>query len=531
MALSCIRGLVHYDVNYNHHVVRFFLKALINESLAVRKVALKVTVFILIQNKPKFAKVTIDPLSFSSSSGNGKKRRVPGIRPDNEWLLYNSKTVPRDAVEWTKLRYVHDQYSGFYDWPKEMKIHDVYEQQSTAAKRMDRLTQAEKEIYQFFSNKENLAQLVKYLSMEEKKGKDQFNVYRFLMYQNLFKMFEDKLLGDFLPHIENLVADKEEHLQRCAAEMMSGIIRGSKHWNFEQVNGLWQKFVPLFQVAFANMSDETLGDWSLCITMSLESRDPNRHHWFLEFLMDDPLSEQTSFLACARLLLLQMGLNQQPWRNVELNHRLLNYLQNHLSHSFQNVREKISNCLMVIFSRDLTFPNGRQIYSPRVEDFFKLIMPRLDALYEDCLKKAQIGSLDSDTEKDSIKLFKTVAKYITSSVLRVNYSLEHFKLLPLACVLQSNDTDDELENLCMNLLVALSHSMIKDACISEIFHILHNVVVCPFWSARAVIAEFLPVFVFHNMATIISKKEWVEEVINVNAKMFVLLFVVFRCKK
>lgn len=309
---------------------------------------------------------------------------------------------------------MHDQYSGFYAWPKEMKVYDRYQNQPTPAKRMDKLTDQEKEIFNFFSDKEKFKQLIRYLSMEEKKGRDQFNLYRFLIFKTLFKMFEDKLLDNFLPQLQTLVMDKEEHSQRCAAEIVSGIIRGSKHWNFEQVNNLWQKLIPLFQTVLTNMSDESLTDWSLCITMSLESRDPNRHHWLLEFLMNDPLSEQTSFLACGRLFLLQMGLHQQTWRSAELNHRLLNYLKGHLSHPFQNVREKISSCLLMIFAKDWTFPGGTQNYMPRVEDFFKVVMPKLEELYESCSKKLQnngvhghIGSLESDAEKESIKLFKT----------------------------------------------------------------------------------------------------------------------------
>lgn len=46
----------------------------------------------------------------------------------------------------------------------------------------------------------------------------------------------------------------------------------------------------------------------------------------------------------------------------------------------------------------------------------------------------------------------------------------------------------------------------------EIFTVVRKVISCPFWSARAVIADFMPVLVFHNMATIVSKKEWVQEV-------------------
>lgn len=225
----------------------------------------------------------------------------------------------------------------------------------------------------------------------------------------------------FLPHLEKLVADKQEHNQRCAAEIISGIIRGSKHWSYEKIQRLWTVFIPFLHTAIINMSSETLLDWGLCVDMAVDSRDPNKHHWILEYLTKDPLAEQTSFLACGRLFLLLNALRQQSWRNAELMHRLFEYLQGNLCHPFQNVREKISCCLSVILAQDVTFPGGSPTICPRVKDFFVIVMPKLNLLYTECLKKVvsannltqrdkdlfHIDSLDSDVQKESIRLFKT----------------------------------------------------------------------------------------------------------------------------
>lgn len=89
---------------------------------------------------------------------------------------------------------------------------------------------------------------------------------------------------------------------------------------------------------------------------------------------------------------------------------------------------------------------------------------------------------------------------------------EYFQLLPLLCVLQNSDTDDELDSVCSNLLAVLAHPLILDCYIPPIIEAIKNVANCPFWSARAVIAEFLQVLVFYNMATIVSREEWVLEV-------------------
>lgn len=167
LALGCIKSLVHADVKYNSDVVRYFLKALINDSIAVRKMALKVVLFILIQNKPKFKKIIKDPYEISKCPKN--EQIMPGVRADNKWLLYDPQTFPTTSEEWEEPRYIHDQHSGFYSWPKELEVYAPYSEQITPAKRMENLTPQEKEIYDFFSNKQNLDLLMKYLSLEEKK--------------------------------------------------------------------------------------------------------------------------------------------------------------------------------------------------------------------------------------------------------------------------------------------------------------------------------------------------------------------------
>lgn len=45
------------------------------------------------------------------------------------------------------------------------------------------LNPVELEIYNFFSNQENIDKLITYFSLEEKKGKDKFNSFRFLLFK------------------------------------------------------------------------------------------------------------------------------------------------------------------------------------------------------------------------------------------------------------------------------------------------------------------------------------------------------------
>lgn len=174
MTISFMRDMVHRDVKYNPEVVKFFLKALINESHEIRKIALKVFLFILVQNKPKYKKITIDPHSFKNS--NGKQSL------DNEWLFYNSQTTPKTNQEWDKPRYLHCNDFGFYAWPKNLKIYAPSYDQPNFDFRFNNLSQQEKEIIDFF-NEANVEILIKYYSMEEKNEKDKFNILRYLVFK------------------------------------------------------------------------------------------------------------------------------------------------------------------------------------------------------------------------------------------------------------------------------------------------------------------------------------------------------------
>ena len=47
------------------------------------------------------------------------------------------------------------------------------------------------------------------------------------------------------------------------------------------------------------------------------------------------------FIHYSRLYLLQSTLAQQEWRVPSLQHKLFKYINNHIAHSFKNVRERI----------------------------------------------------------------------------------------------------------------------------------------------------------------------------------------------
>ena len=56
------------------------------------------------------------------------------------------------------------------------------------------LNAVEKEIFDFFIREENIDKLIKFLALEEHKGRDKFDPGRFAMFKGLFRNYGDAFL-------------------------------------------------------------------------------------------------------------------------------------------------------------------------------------------------------------------------------------------------------------------------------------------------------------------------------------------------
>ncbi|XP_075223188.1 proteasome activator complex subunit 4A-like isoform X2 [Lycorma delicatula] len=554
MALCFLRDLVHPDVAYPPPVVNNFLYTLIHDSLDLRKIAIRCTVYALKQQKRPHKKyeIAVDKMvemknneiniSAAQCVGDGYlcdehgsviNNKGFGDRSDNKWLHYNYATRPLSKEQWDKPYFQHKRYIGYYTWPKVMQTYAASSEQPPLDRRRIELTDEEKQVYDFFVQHSNVEKFIKFLSLEEKKGRDKFNGFRFILFKSIFRNHGDTFLELFKPHIKRLVEDKQESSQRCVAEIISGLVRGSKHWPFDKVEKLWDFLIPIIQKALSNMTEETVVDWGICFATSAEGRDPNRHHWMLEVLMEEPLRDESSFRDSGRLYALQGALNQQEWRVAELFHRLLNYLEPHINHPFQNVRDRLGSMLTNIFEMDLCVNGeGGKTRSPKIKDFVESILPRLNILYTVSLESTSNSpenSLGSASNKNNIvinenvegvereaaiRLLKTVIKWIVASLCRAQYSSipEFLSFLPLVCLMERYENDIEVSAVCSSFLSAMSQSLALEECMPYALDAVFKTSEYSSWWARETCLEFLQVFIFHNMAILVSKSVWVSKI-------------------
>uniref|UniRef100_A0A672JBZ7 Proteasome activator subunit 4a n=1 Tax=Salarias fasciatus TaxID=181472 RepID=A0A672JBZ7_SALFA len=521
IAIGFLSLLLRDDHQLPPPAVTFFVKSLNHDSLYVRKVAISAVAGIMKQIKRQHKKVPVSPSElYKIKEPSGI---VAGDRPDNQWLQYNSSNLPRTQQDWDHCVFVEKTHWGYYCWPRKLLMYAPLEEQPKQNLTREEMTEREQIIFDHFSDPVFINQFIEFLSLEDRKGKDKFSPRRFCLFKGLFRNFSDAFLPLMRPHMERLVADSHESKQRCVAEIISGLIRGCKHWSYSKVENLWQLLCPLLHTALSNITIETYADWGTCIATACESRDPRKLHWLFEMLMESPVNgEGGSFVDACRLYVLQGGLAQQEWRVPELLHRLLQYLEPKLTQVYKNVRERIGSVLTYIFMIDVSLPYTQPTTSPRISDFIERILVQLKPLTEGdeeiqnhVVEENEVGEQDERTQ--AIKLLKTVLKWLIASAGR-SFSTavpEQLRLLPLLfkiAPVENDDSYDELKRDAKTCLSLMSQELLYSEQIPMVLSALQEIAGSSSWHARYTVLTYLQIMVFYNLFTFMSDRKLVTDV-------------------
>uniref|UniRef100_A0A8C2H092 Proteasome activator subunit 4b n=1 Tax=Cyprinus carpio TaxID=7962 RepID=A0A8C2H092_CYPCA len=516
IAIGFLSLLLRDDYPLPAPAVLFFVQSLNHDALVVRKVCEMFFFFFFFFGGGGFGKFCIN-LYQGCPEG-----LVAGDRPGNDWLQYHGDSLPNTQQDWDNFCFVEKTHWGYYCWPKNLMVYAPAAEQPKDLS-AENMNERERVIYDHFTEPMFIKQLIEFLSLEDRKGKDKFNPRRFCLFKGLFRNYSDAFLPVLKPHMERLANDSHESTQRCVAEIIAGLVRGSKHWSFSKVEALWKFLIPLMRTALSNITVETYADWGTCVATACESRDPRKLHWLLEMLMECPLSgEGGSFVDACHLYVLQGGLAQQEWRVPELLHRLLSYLEPKLTQVYKNVRERIGSVLTYIFMIDVTLPYTLPTKSPHIAEFTERILSQLKPLIEGdeeiqnhVVEENGVGEQDERTQ--AIKLLKTVLKWLMASAGR-SFSTpvpQQLQLLPLLfkiAPVENDDSYDELKRDAKMCLSLMSQGLLYPEQIPMVLKVLHEIAGSSSWHARFSVLTYLQIMVFYNLFTILSNEQAVQDV-------------------
>ncbi|XP_049279412.1 proteasome activator complex subunit 4B-like isoform X1 [Anopheles funestus] len=543
LASVMLINLCHPYAEHPPAVTRLAVHHLIHDAVIERKLAIQLLLNIFRQQKRPQIKVVMNPLEIvvritagpdaGAMAGetvppNPGSNVAPGYREDNMWLQYDVAKVPSSQAEWDEPRYMYTS-EGCFGWTRGFKIYAPSAEQPKLNRSVDEMNEHERTIYEFFNDQQNVDTLIRFWSLEEKKGRDEFSSTRMLLIKMLMKVFGDQLLDRLLVHMPRLIEEnKVESNHRCVVEVLTGIMRGAKHWPYEMTRDMYARVVPLIRLGMQKVTVDTDMYWGMCFATAAQSMDPSKQHWLHEVLLEDPLRDLNSFNDCNRLYCLQGAFNQHVWRMASVAHRLLDYLKPHLDHPFQNLRERLGNTLINIFEADLRFEGYEpRAISPQRSEMIAFVMPKLAILLQQDPESprpktenvqmeveggsASVEGANEDSEYvKAVRLFKTIAHWITYTIHRYSNGneKEYFELLPIACRLEHSEQDQELSEICTLLLAFISQALTLPNCMDVALAKIDEVSKMPYWSARRAVIDVLQVQVFYNMTIILSRPEW-----------------------
>lgn len=481
-----------------------------------------------------------------SINGGDSEEIKPGVRSDNMWMQYKSSLTPEELSSYWDKPFTVKPSLGFYTWPKPIvKLHMT---DGDPLKTPDYVAQL---FTEFFTNEEKLEKYFRLNSLEHKKGEDFFSMDKALFYSMLFENFgKTPILTNVLPYMQKLAESHQESDQRVAAELVYGVLRGSRFWSLSDAESMWNGIIPLFQTILNNVTDETIGDWETCLSGVTNKADPNRLRWLYEFLVKDSnesiiSAQQGAFKESSYLRLLNKALIQN-WKVRDLYQRTYTDIKDHLSHPYLKVRRQIASTVATLLAMDISYDNGASNFGegfPTKKSFIDEVLPKLNLNFHnpelngivkqngtldvndgnlDTLNEASNSSamdVDTQPEEDKAKkteaarLLETVAVWLAQyiQVSSSTFSEDVFNLLPFFCQFVGNETDQEVSQSCLQALCFLSVCIIPSQVIPVALNMSWKVMQSTSWKARISILEFVQVFVFTNFMSMCNKPEIVSQ--------------------
>ena len=171
--------------------------------------------------------------------------------------------------------------------------------------------------------------------------------------KSLFAIFGVKLLDFVQPFVSSYISEKNRHKHRAAAEMISGLYRGSKHWPSTDQDLLWTWLGSLLPSIFRECTPDSQPAWQMCVEYMLQHRDPRRAIPLVKYIVQSAREtigkdvvghspwEQAKCQNLLRGALISLNLKFTAWGADEF----VKLYSDDFDNDFQEVRSVISECL------------------------------------------------------------------------------------------------------------------------------------------------------------------------------------------
>ncbi|KAF7789227.1 hypothetical protein EIP86_000168 [Pleurotus ostreatoroseus] len=105
--------------------------------------------------------------------------------------------------------------------------------------------------------------------------------------KSIYQLLEDEPFEAMKPTLEELLGDNDKNKQRGAAELLAGLISGSKHWPTEKQKKLWEWFKPYIPKAFEHSNNDLVSIWTSFLEHTFFNKDPRRVQPLVDYLIEE----------------------------------------------------------------------------------------------------------------------------------------------------------------------------------------------------------------------------------------------------
>lgn len=341
MAANFIEVFLRVDIKPSERLAAFANNATLSELPTMRRIGVSATTQLLLYIKQRTFAQGNDDLLITREFRNPLKVDVQQRGNDESRLLLDAsyQAITPDSV------LIDDPVLGWYVWPENYTgyklntkdfLFDAVESDSQAAYN---------EFQKTFSSADYWAKLCSYISQEvDRKQEDRFTSSNARLFSSIFQTFGDAPLTAAREHIEKLCfASDQKNAQRAAAEILGGLIRGTKHWGLAKLESVWTWLTPLLSKVFNSITPDSLMYWESFIRFCAQRRDPRRIQPLIDLILKEELdpTSDAAFNESRKLLLVRALIVPLQWRFEPLIERILPTYLNNIQHPYKQVREVI----------------------------------------------------------------------------------------------------------------------------------------------------------------------------------------------
>lgn len=274
---------------------------------------------------------------------NHPKRELKTIPNDNLWLQTDPNFTLDSEKTFNSIDFIDKAYKGFYAYEKPFLVYDKKgEYSSNESKNFN----SRLKIQELFCDSKFLNQLLSYMTLEQEKGNERMNYTNIQLWKRIYRNYKLFNMDLILPKLNAFFSSSQDSYHRCAAEIIDGIIQGSKYWTFDENMKIEELLKPLVKKMFCSLTSEIRPIWGPFSADIFSNRDPRRTIWLLRTYLENTLEEQidslSSFGQSSRLGLIHAAMHNMDWRALKISQEFLNHLEvKHLSHSYHDLRVTI----------------------------------------------------------------------------------------------------------------------------------------------------------------------------------------------